>query len=57
DCAILLTQKIGECPIGELNEIGLIADESYALQPIEKSVFEAAQKHFYEKKVLNEAIG
>jgi nitrogen fixation protein NifB len=46
DCSILLTAKIGECPMGDLNEIGIICDESYANQPIEKSVFESLQKHF-----------
>jgi len=53
DCDILLTQKIGECPMDELNAIGLICDESYANEPIEKSVYEAAKKHFYmdEKEV------
>jgi len=37
----------------ELNAIGLICDESYANEPIEKSVYEAAKKHFYmdEKEV------
>lgn len=47
DCDILLTEKIGDCPMSELHAIGLIADESYALQPIEKSVFEATKKHFF----------
>jgi len=53
DCDILLTQKIGECPMDELNEMGLICDESYANEPIEKSVYEAVKKHFYmdEKEV------
>jgi nitrogen fixation protein NifB len=46
DCAVLLTQKIGECPMDELSAIGLICDESYADKPIEKSVFEAYKKHF-----------
>ena len=46
DCDILLTAKIGECPMSDLNEIGLICDESYANQPIEKSAFEAVKKHF-----------
>jgi len=46
DCDILLTEKIGECPMDELRSIGLICDESYALQPIEISVFEAYKKHF-----------
>ena len=30
----------------ELRSIGLLCDESYALQPIEKSVFEAYKKYF-----------
>ncbi|KIM06686.1 MAG: nitrogen fixation protein NifB [Sulfurovum sp. FS08-3] len=47
DCDILLTQKIGDCPMSELSSIGLIADESYANEPIEKSVFEAVKKHFF----------
>jgi len=47
DCDILLTEKIGDCPMHELNSIGLIADESYANQPIEKSVHEAVKKHFF----------
>jgi nitrogen fixation protein NifB len=53
DCDILLTEKIGDCPMSELNSIGLIADESYANQPIEKSVHEAVKKHFFaiEKEV------
>ncbi len=46
DCAVLLTQKIGECPMDELNSIGLLCDESFASQPIEKSVYEAYKKHF-----------
>jgi nitrogen fixation protein NifB len=50
DCDILLTEKIGDCPMSELNSIGLIADESYALQPIEKSVHDSVLKHFYQEK-------
>ena len=49
DVDILLTEKIGDCPMHELQSINLIADESYALKPIEKSVFDAVQKHFYQK--------
>ncbi|QOY53786.1 nitrogenase cofactor biosynthesis protein NifB [Candidatus Sulfurimonas marisnigri] len=49
DCDILLTEKIGECPMSDLNEIGLICDENYANEPIEKSVFDSVQKHFYQK--------
>lgn len=47
DCDILLTEKIGDCPMSELESINLIADESYALQPIEKSVHEAVKKYFF----------
>jgi nitrogen fixation protein NifB len=47
DCDLLLTQKIGECPMDEMRSIDLICDETYALEPIEKSVFEAVQKHFF----------
>jgi len=36
----------------ELKAINLIADESYALQPVEKSVFDAAQKYFFAKEAL-----
>ncbi|MGB5868408.1 MAG: nitrogenase cofactor biosynthesis protein NifB [Arcobacteraceae bacterium] len=52
DCDLLLTEKIGDCPMEELRSISLIADESYANQPIEKSVFDAVQKHFYSQKEL-----
>ncbi|MBN2721551.1 MAG: nitrogenase cofactor biosynthesis protein NifB [Campylobacterales bacterium] len=48
DCDILLTEKIGDCPMGELGSIGLICDDSYALQPIEKSVYEATNKYFFQ---------
>jgi len=47
DCDLLLTEKIGDCPMDELKSINLIADESYANMPIEKAVFDAVQKHFY----------
>jgi nitrogen fixation protein NifB len=47
DCDILLTEKIGDCPMEELRSIGLICDDSYALQPIEKSVYKATQKYFF----------
>jgi nitrogen fixation protein NifB len=50
DCDILLTEKIGDCPMSELQAIDLIADESYALQPIEKSVHESVLKHFYKSE-------
>jgi nitrogen fixation protein NifB len=51
DVDILLTEKIGECPMDELRSIGLICDESYAQKPIEHSVFEAAQKFFFKDEV------
>ena len=47
DVDLLLTEKIGECPMGELREIGLITDESYSQQPIEISVAKAVKKHFF----------
>lgn len=47
DCDLLLTEKIGLCPMDELKTIDLICDESYALQPIEKSVYEATKKYFF----------
>jgi nitrogen fixation protein NifB len=48
DVAVLLTEKIGDCPMGELNSIGLICNDSYALQPIEKSVHEIVKKLFFQ---------
>lgn len=50
DCDLLLTEKIGDCPMDELKSINLIADESYANKPMEKAVFDAVQKHFYSQK-------
>jgi nitrogen fixation protein NifB len=52
DCDLLLTEKIGDCPMDELKSINLIADESYANEPIEKSVFDAVKKHFFTEKEL-----
>lgn len=46
DCDILLTEKIGGCPMEELKSINLICDDSYAFAPIEKSVHEAYTKYF-----------
>lgn len=58
DIDLLLTEKIGGCPQEELNTINLISDDSYALQAIEKSVFEAVQKHFFSKEeVIEKEIG
>ncbi len=50
DCDLLLTEKIGECPMSELSEIGLVTDDSYSQQPIEKSVFDAVQKYFFQEE-------
>ncbi len=46
DCDILLTQKIGECPMRELKDIDIICDEEFAAEPIESSVAKAIYKHF-----------
>ncbi len=46
DCKIVLTAKIGGCPQDDLSAAGLIADMSYAYQPIEASVLKAARKQF-----------
>ncbi|RXJ81539.1 nitrogenase cofactor biosynthesis protein NifB [Arcobacter sp. F2176] len=54
DVDILLTEKIGGCPQDELKSINLISDDSYALQPIEKSVFAAAQKYFFANESKSE---
>jgi nitrogen fixation protein NifB len=54
DCDLLLTEKIGDCPMSELESINLIADESYANMPMEKSVLEAVKKHFYTNVKENE---
>ena len=50
DCDILLTEKIGGCPMEELQSINLICDETYAFKPIEKSVHEAYMKYFETKQ-------
>ncbi|NCD12665.1 MAG: nitrogenase cofactor biosynthesis protein NifB [Epsilonproteobacteria bacterium] len=47
DCDLLLTQKIGECPQKELENIQLICDESFADEPIELSVLKGVRKHFF----------
>ena len=52
DVDILLTEKIGDCPMSELQAINLIADESYALEPIERSVHSAVKKYFFNEKEL-----
>jgi len=46
DCKLILTAKIGGCPQDDLKAAGLIADQSYAFQPIEASVLKAARKSF-----------
>ncbi|CUV66584.1 FeMo cofactor biosynthesis protein NifB [Sulfurovum sp. enrichment culture clone C5] len=50
DVDVLLTEKIGDCPMDELKSIGLICDDSYALQPIEKSVHEIVKKLFFKNE-------
>ena len=50
DVDILLTEKIGECPMDELRSIGLICDESYAQRPVELSVLQAAREHFFKEE-------
>ncbi|XOB62325.1 nitrogenase cofactor biosynthesis protein NifB [Campylobacterota bacterium DY0563] len=57
DIDLLLTEKIGDCPQGELQSINLISDDSYALQPIEKSVFDAAKKYFFAEKETEQELG
>lgn len=46
DCKLVLTAKIGGCPQDDLARAGLVADQSYAYQPIEASVLKAARKYF-----------
>jgi nitrogen fixation protein NifB len=46
DCKLILTAKIGGCPQDDLAKAGLIADQSYAFEPIEASVLKAARKYF-----------
>jgi len=46
DCKLILTAKIGGCPQDDLANAGLIADQSYAFEPIEASVLKAARKYF-----------
>lgn len=49
DCDILLTEKIGACPMDELKSINLICDDSFAFKPIEKSVHDAVKKYFFKE--------
>ena len=46
DCKLILTAKIGGCPQDDLKAAGLIADQSYAYEPIEASVLKATRKYF-----------
>jgi nitrogen fixation protein NifB len=46
DCKLILTAKIGGCPQDDLARAGLIADQSYAYEPIEISVLKATRKYF-----------
>jgi nitrogen fixation protein NifB len=46
DVKLILTAKIGGCPQDDLSGAGIIADQSYAFQPIEVSVLKAARKYF-----------
>jgi nitrogen fixation protein NifB len=46
DCKLLLTAKIGETPKNELLNEGISVDDSYAFEPIEISVLNAARKYF-----------
>ena len=46
DCKLILTAKIGGCPQDDLSKAGLIADQSYAYEPIEISVLKATRKYF-----------
>jgi len=47
DCSLILTAKIGECPQKELDQAGILVDQSHAFEPIERSVLEATKTHFY----------
>lgn len=46
DCKLILTAKIGGCPQDDLAKAGLVADQSYAFEPIEASVLKATRKYF-----------
>ena len=46
DVKLILTAKIGGCPQDDLTRAGLIADQSYAFEPIEISVLKATRKYF-----------
>jgi len=46
DVKLILTAKIGGCPQDDLSSAGIIADQSYAFEPIEASVLKATRKYF-----------
>ncbi len=46
DVNLILTAKIGGCPQGDLAAAGIVADQSYAYEPIEASVLKATRKYF-----------
>ena len=43
---MVLTAKIGGCPQDDLKAAGIVADQSYAYEPIEISVLKASRKYF-----------
>ncbi len=46
DVKLILTAKIGGCPQNDLAAAGIVADQSYAYEPIEVSVLKATRKYF-----------
>ncbi|MBN2897085.1 MAG: nitrogenase cofactor biosynthesis protein NifB [Campylobacterales bacterium] len=46
DVKLILTAKIGGCPQNDLAAAGIVADQSYAFEPIEVSVLKATRKYF-----------
>jgi len=46
DVKLILTAKIGGCPQNDLAAAGIVADQSYAFEPIEASVLKATRKYF-----------
>lgn len=56
DCKLILTAKIGECPQNDLKAAGLVADQSYAFQPIEASVLKATRKYFGLEEEMEEKV-
>jgi nitrogen fixation protein NifB len=47
DVKLILTAKIGGCPQNDLASAGIVADQSYAYEPIEISVLKATRKFFH----------